>query len=67
MRYSRDVGRLVFAYFSGSIFRLAYISNRNLGLIAIALFITDVIALLVLAVLLGTSQARKTLLHINRL
>ena len=52
MHYSWGVGHLVFVFFAGSIFMLVYISKRNLGLITIAHFITDVIALLVLPTLL---------------
>lgn len=54
VHYSWGIGHLVFVFFAGGIFMLVYISKRNLGLIMIAHFITDVIALLVLPVLLGS-------------
>jgi len=47
------IGHLVFVFFAGGIFMLVYISKRNLALIMIAHFTTDVIALLVLPLLLG--------------
>lgn len=54
VHYSWGIGHLVFVFFAGSIFMLVYISKRNLGLIMIAHFITDVIALLVLPLLLNS-------------
>ena len=54
VHYSWGVGHLVFVFFAGSVFMLVYISKRNLGLIMIAHFITDVIALLVLPILLNS-------------
>lgn len=54
VHYSWGVGHLVFVFFAGSLFMLAYMSKRNLGLVMIAHFITDIIALLVLPVLLGS-------------
>lgn len=54
VHYSWGIGHLVFVFFAGSIFMLVYISKRNLGLIIIAHFITDVIALLVLPLLLNS-------------
>jgi membrane protease YdiL (CAAX protease family) len=48
------VGHLVFVFFAGGLFMLVYISKRNLALIMIAHFTTDVLALLVLPVLLGS-------------
>lgn len=54
VHYSWGIGHLVFVFFAGGIFMLVYISKRNLGLIMIAHFITDVIALLVLPVLLNS-------------
>lgn len=51
---SWGVGHLVFVFFAGSLFMLAYMSKRNLGLIVIAHFITDVLALLALPILLGS-------------
>jgi membrane protease YdiL (CAAX protease family) len=50
---SWGVGHLVFVFFAGGLFMLVYISKRNLALIMIAHFTTDVIALLVLPLLLG--------------
>lgn len=52
VHYSWGVGHLVFVFFAGSLFMLAYMSKRNLGLVMIAHFITDVVALLVLPMLL---------------
>lgn len=54
VHYSWGIGHLVFVFFAGGIFMLVYISKRNLGLIMIAHFITDVIALLVLPLLLNS-------------
>ena len=48
------VGHLVFVFFAGGIFMLVYISKRNLALIMIAHFTTDVIVLTVLTMLLGS-------------
>jgi len=50
---SWGVGHLVFVFFAGGLFMLVYISKRNLALIMIAHFTTDVIVLLVLPLLLG--------------
>ncbi len=47
------VGHLVFVFIGGGLFTIVYISKRNLALIIIAHFTTDVIALLVLPLLLG--------------
>ena len=47
------VGHLVFVFFVGGLFMLLYISKRNLALIMIAHFTTDVLVLLVLPMLLG--------------
>ena len=52
MHVSWGVGHLVFVFIAGAIFMLVYIFKRHLGLIMIAHFITDVIALLVLPILL---------------
>ncbi|WP_445386435.1 CPBP family intramembrane glutamic endopeptidase [Robiginitalea sp. IMCC44478] len=52
VHYSWGIGHLVFVFFAGSIFMLVYISKRNLPLVIIAHFVTDVIALLVLPLLL---------------
>jgi membrane protease YdiL (CAAX protease family) len=49
---SWGVGHLLFVFVAGGLFMLVYISKRNLGMIMIAHFITDVIALLVLPLLL---------------
>lgn len=51
---SWGIGHLVFVFFAGGLFMLVYISKRNLALIIIAHFVTDVIALLVLPLLLGS-------------
>lgn len=51
---SWGVGHLLFVFIAGGLFMLVYISKRSLGLIMIAHFVTDVIALLVLPVLLGS-------------
>ncbi|GGD50649.1 CPBP family intramembrane glutamic endopeptidase [Muriicola marianensis] len=52
VHYSWGVGHLLFVFFAGSIFMLVYISKKSLGMVAIAHFVTDVIALLVLPILL---------------
>jgi len=49
---SWGVGHLVFVFFAGGLFMLVYISKRNLGLVMIAHFVTDVIAMLVLPMML---------------
>ena len=54
VHYSWGAGHLVFVFFASSIFMLVYILKRNLGLIIIAHFITDIIALLVLPMLLDS-------------
>jgi membrane protease YdiL (CAAX protease family) len=46
-------GHLVFVFFVSTLFMLVYISKRNLGLIMIAHFTTDVLVLLVLPMLAG--------------
>ncbi len=51
---SWGVGHLVFVFIAGGLFMLVYIKKRNLALIMIAHFVTDVIALLVLPMLLGS-------------
>ncbi|MDB4270466.1 CPBP family intramembrane metalloprotease [bacterium] len=52
MHLSWGVGHLVFVFFAGGLFMLVYISKRNLGLVMIAHFVTDVIAMLVLPMML---------------
>ncbi len=49
---SWGVGHLIFVFIAGGIFMLTYVSKRNLGLVIIAHFVTDVIALLVLPLML---------------
>lgn len=49
---SWGIGHLVFVFFAGGLFMLVYISKRNLGLVMIAHFVTDVIAMLVLPMML---------------
>ena len=51
---SWGIGHLVFVFIAGGLFMLVYILKRNLALIIIAHFITDVIALLILPMLLGS-------------
>ena len=50
---SWGVGHLVFVFIAAGIFMLMYISKRNLALIIIAHFVTDVLALLVLPMMLS--------------
>ena len=45
------VGHLIFVFFAGALFMILYISKRNLGLLMIIHFTTDVLALLVLPML----------------
>ena len=52
MHLSWGIGHLVFVFFAGGLFMLVYISKRNLGLVMIAHFVTDVIAMLVLPMML---------------
>ena len=54
MHLSWGIGHLVFVFFAGGLFMLVYISKRNLGLVMIAHFVTDVIAMLVLPMMLGS-------------
>ena len=49
---SWGVGHLVFVFFAGGLFMLIYVLKRNLGLVMIAHFVTDVIAMLVLPMML---------------
>lgn len=49
---SWGIGHLVFVFFAGGLFMLVYISKRNLGLVMIAHFVTDVVAMLVLPMML---------------
>ena len=51
---SWGVGHLIFVFIAGGLFMLTYISKRNLPLVIIAHFVTDVIALLVLPMMLGS-------------
>lgn len=51
---SWGVGHLVFVFFGGLLFMLVYISKRDLALVMVAHFVTDVLALLVLPMLLGS-------------
>ena len=48
------VGHLVFVFFAGGLFMIAYISKKNLGLLMIIHFTTDVFAMLVLPMLAGS-------------
>ncbi len=48
------VGHLVFVFIVGGLFMLVYILKRNLALLMIAHFTTDVLALLVLPMLIGS-------------
>lgn len=48
------VGHLLFVFLAGGLFMLVYFKKRNLALIIIAHFVTDVLALLVLPMLLGS-------------
>lgn len=48
------VGHLLFVFLAGGLFMLVYFIKRNLALIMIAHFVTDVLALLVLPMLLGS-------------
>ena len=52
MHLSWGIGHLVFVFFAGGLFMLVYVSKRNLGLVMIAHFVTDVIAMLVLPMML---------------
>jgi membrane protease YdiL (CAAX protease family) len=52
MHLSWGVGHLLFVFFAGGLFMLVYISKRNLGLVMIAHFVTDVIAMLILPMML---------------
>jgi membrane protease YdiL (CAAX protease family) len=54
MHLSWGIGHLLFVFFAGGLFMLVYISKRNLGLVMIAHFVTDVIAMLVLPLMLGS-------------
>ena len=49
---SWGIGHLVFVFFAGGLFMLIYIAKRNLGLVMIAHFVTDIIAMLVLPLML---------------
>ena len=51
---SMSVGHLVFVFIAGLLFMLVYMSKRNLALVMIAHFVTDVLALLVLPMMLGS-------------
>lgn len=48
------VGHLIFVFIAAAIFMYLYVSKRNLGLIIIVHFVTDIIALLVLPLLLSS-------------
>ncbi|HEY5690909.1 MAG TPA: CPBP family intramembrane glutamic endopeptidase, partial [Cyclobacteriaceae bacterium] len=52
MHLSWGIGHLIFVFFAGGLFMLVYISKRNLGLVMIAHFVTDVLAMLVLPMML---------------
>ena len=49
-------GHLIFVFFAGALFTLAYIARRNLAMVMIAHFTVDIIALLVLPILLASQQ-----------
>lgn len=49
---SWGVGHLLFIFFAGGLFMLVYILKKNLGLLIVAHFTTDVFALLVLPMML---------------
>jgi len=51
---SWGVGHLIFVFFAGGLFMLLYVAKKNLSLLMIAHFTTDVLALLVLPMLVGS-------------
>lgn len=52
LHLSWGIGHLIFVFFVGGLFMLIYISKRNLGMVMIAHFIIDFIAILILPMML---------------